>query len=286
MVNRRSAAYNTGDVLLPTSLSVTTQKERLMLDQLMESVRPLRQRLIDHPIYEAIDSPDALRCFMEHHVFAVWDFMSLLKALQIRLTCVTVPWTPSPDRAARRLVNEIVLAEESDEDGNGAYASHFECYLEAMTQAGADVGPVQEFVRRIAAGESVPDALESAQVPPAARAFVSTTWDFVTSASLPTLVAGFTVGREDLIPDLFRGLVERITASEPVGYETFIRYLDRHVHLDGDEHGPMALNLLKSICEFNPDRWREATSAATRALDSRRELWDGVVREVGQLVRS
>jgi len=129
-----------------------------MIEKLMDSVRPLRQRLIDHPIYEAIDSPEALQCFMEHHVFAVWDFMTLLKALQRHLTCVTVPWTPTSNREARRLINEIVLAEESDEDGAGSYASHFESYLDAMKLAGADVGPITRFVDQIAQGRPVDDA--------------------------------------------------------------------------------------------------------------------------------
>ena len=254
-----------------------------MIEQLMDSVRPLRQRLIDHPIYAAIDSPAALRCFMEHHVFAVWDFMTLLKSLQRHLTCVTVPWTPTPHPEARRLINEIVLAEESDEDGNGSYASHFESYLEAMRQAGADVGPIQGFVERIRAGKSVPAALESAEVPPAAREFVARTWGFVEADSLPALVAAFTVGREDLIPDLFRGLVEQATASDPVGFQTFIRYLDRHVHLDGDEHGPMALNLLQSICGADSSRWDEARNAATGALQARLNLWEGMLQEIDKL---
>ena len=254
-----------------------------MIDQLMTSVRPHRQRLMDHPIYAAIDSPAALQCFMEHHVFAVWDFMTLLKALQRHFTCVTVPWTPSPHPEARRLINEIVLAEESDEDGAGSYASHFESYLDAMRQAGANTGPIDQFVALIAAGEAVPTALKTARVPAAAAAFVATTWNLVLADSVPALVAAFTVGREDLIPDLFRGLVEQVTASDPVGYQTFLRYLDRHVHLDGDEHGPMALNLLKSICGTDFARWSQAEAAAMEALDARWQLWEGTLWGISQI---
>ena len=253
-----------------------------MIDQLMDSVRPLRQRLIEHPIYQAIDSPAALRCFMEHHVFAVWDFMTLLKALQRHLTCVTVPWSPSPDRAARRLINEIVLAEESDEDGAGGYASHFESYLDAMRSAGADIEPITRFVAQISRGRSVAAALEVAEAPRPAQAFVTSTWEFVEADSLPAIAAAFTVGREDLIPDLFRGLVAQVTASDPVGYRTYLRYLDRHVRLDGDEHGPMALNLLKSVCGDNPTRWKEARFAASLALEARWNLWEGVLKAIHQ----
>jgi len=257
-----------------------------LIEKLMESVRPLRRRLVDHPIYHSIDSPEALRCFMESHVFAVWDFMTLLKAMQGRLTCVTLPWTPTSNREARRLINEIVLAEESDEDGEGSYASHFESYLDAMRDAGANIGPITRFVELISAGHSVEHALRASEAPDEARAFVAATWEFVESDSLPAIAAAFTVGREDLIPDLFRGLVEQVTANDPVRYRSFLRYLDRHVSLDGDEHGPMALNLLKAVCGTDPIRWRDAQFAATLALDSRWNLWEGVVREINQIPAS
>ena len=251
-----------------------------MLDQLLESVRPARDDLVNHSIYAAIDSPEALRTFMEHHVFAVWDFMTLLKALQVRLTCVAVPWVPTSDRAARRLINEIVLAEESDEDGEGGFASHFESYLGAMARAGADAGPITKFVDLLRRGMPLRDALDEAVPPNSAREFVLTTWEFVESDSLPAIAAAFTIGREELIPDLFRGLVERVAARDPVRYRSFLRYLDRHVHLDADEHGPMALNLLRSICGADAGHWAGATAAAQRALAARGQLWDGVVAEI------
>src|SRR6478735_771827 len=115
-------------------------------DQLNARLDPLRKKLLDHPVYARIADVDAVRTFMEHHVFAVWDFMSLLKALQQRLTCVTVPWTPQGHRLSRRLINEIVLEEESDEDTRGGYISHFELYRAAMKQCGADTSRVDAFL--------------------------------------------------------------------------------------------------------------------------------------------
>src|SRR5882757_7152683 len=96
------------------------------LERLRAFIQPTRQALLDHRIYCQIRGLDGLRLFMEHHVFAVWDFMSLLKALQQRICCVDVPWIPSSTSFTCRLVNEIVLGEESGEDGEGGYARHFE----------------------------------------------------------------------------------------------------------------------------------------------------------------
>jgi hypothetical protein len=111
------------------------------LQRIQERLTPLKAALLTHSIYQEIDRPDSLRLFMEHHVFAVWDFMSLLKALQRRLCCVEVPWLPAADPLGSRLVNEIVLAEESDDDGQGGFASHFELYRRAMKRCGANSPP-------------------------------------------------------------------------------------------------------------------------------------------------
>ena len=249
-------------------------------EELVESIRPLRDRLLRHPLYSSVETASGLRVFMEHHVFAVWDFMTLLKALQRGLSCVQVPWVPTANREARRLVNEIVLAEESDHDGQGGFASHFELYLDAMRQARADTSPIERFVEAIREGSPVEPALDSSEAPSAAREFVRTTWGFVESGSIAAVASAFTLGREELIPDLFRGLVASLEAREPGRLGLFRHYLDRHVELDGDEHGPMSLRMLASICGANPTRWRDARFAAVTALEARLALWDGVLAEI------
>ncbi|MHC5538945.1 DUF3050 domain-containing protein, partial [Singulisphaera rosea] len=112
------------------------------IDRIRTRIAPLRDALLAHPVYAGIDDIDGLRRFMEHHVFAVWDFMSLLKALQRRVCCVDVPWTPPANPAACRLVNQIVLGEESDEDEEGRPSGHFELYRRAMQLCGAETGPI------------------------------------------------------------------------------------------------------------------------------------------------
>ena len=86
-----------------------------------------RQRLMQHPLYKSITDERGLQIFMASHVFCVWDFQCLLKSLQRHLTCVEVPWLPSADPEARRLINEIVLDEESDLTPSGAHLSHLSC---------------------------------------------------------------------------------------------------------------------------------------------------------------
>ena len=250
------------------------------IDTLIESIRPIRERLVAHPIYASITTREALCIFLEHHVFAVWDFMTLLKALQRDLTCVSVPWVPTGDREARRLVNEIVLAEESDDDGRGGHASHFELYLEAMSQAGADASTIERFLSTLRDNASFDEALDTSEIPTSARDFVRTTWSFVDSGSTPAIAAAFTLGREELIPDLFRGLVRNLDDREPGRLGLFRHYLDRHVHLDEDEHGPMALRMLSTVCGNDPSRWRDAQFAASQALEARLALWDGVLAEI------
>jgi hypothetical protein len=245
------------------------------LAELLLHLAPRRRRLVEHPVRSALRTLDHVRTFQEHHVFAVLDFMSLLKALQRALTCTDVPWVPRGDPAVRRFVNEIVLGEESDTDGRGGFTSHFELYLSAMRETGASTSAVETLLARLAAGIDVDSALTCA--PPAAAAFARTTFAIARSGSLPAVASAFTLGREELIPDMFRALVAGHDVPGAPALPILVDYLERHIHLDGDEHGPLAARLLTSVCGDDPDHWRAARTAAERALDARLALWDGVV---------
>lgn len=253
------------------------------LDRIQHRLAPLQGQLLAHPVYRQIRSLSGLRRFMELHVYAVWDFMSLLKTLQQRLCCVTVPWVPPADPASARLVNEIVLAEESDENGRGGHASHFDLYLEAMRTAGADTAPVERLLRWLREGTdgTLANALAASDVPLPARRFVESTFATIASDDLAGVAAAFTFGREDLLPDVFRKIVAEIGSSSSGDLDRFLYYLDRHIALDGDEHGPMAQQLVRRICGADESRWLQAEEAAVRSLEARLDLWDAMAREIG-----
>ncbi|MBT2385308.1 DUF3050 domain-containing protein [Streptomyces sp. ISL-11] len=247
------------------------------LTALKERIGPVRDDVVGHPVYRGITTPGAARIFMEHHVFAVWDFMSLLTSLQRRLTCVRVPWVPEGTGAGRRLINEIVLVEESDELDDG-YLSHFELYRAAMADAGADTGPVDTFVRALREGVPVTKALEVAHVPRPSADFLTATWTVLESEPVHCQAAVFAFGREDLIPDMFAQVVR---IEDPHGTLTrFKDYLARHIEVDADEHTPMAMHLLVDLCGDDTGKWRQCASVVESALRARAALWTAVLEAV------
>ncbi|HZP52544.1 MAG TPA: DUF3050 domain-containing protein [Actinocrinis sp.] len=249
------------------------------IDRLEQRIGTARERVVGHPLYARLTDLPAIRTFQEHHVFAVWDFMSLLKSLQRSLTCVEVPWVPTGPTGSRRLINDIVLVEESDEL-RGGFISHFELYLGGMTEAGADTGPITAFLRLLRAGRPVPQALAEAQVPTPSAEFAATTWRFIEQAPVHARAAAFAFGREDLIPEMFQQV---IAVNELVGgLDTFVDYLARHIEVDGEQHTPMAMQMLADLCGEDEQNWEDCAQTVNAALAARARLWDGILTAIGE----
>lgn len=240
-----------------------------------QQISPLRKQLLEHPVYKQIDSLPRLHVFMEYHLFAVWDFMSLLKALQQQLTCVQVPWMPPANPLASQLINEIVLGEESDTDMAGKPASHYELYLQAMEAAGANPQPVQSFLAEVQL-KGINEALQNRQLPEPILQFLQFTFNVIATGESHKIAAVFTFGREDLIPDMFTALVKDLGQEFPERLETFVYYLQRHIELDSEEHGPKAMEMIKALCENDSQKWEECVSFAKKALEHRLSLWNGI----------
>ncbi len=247
------------------------------ITRLKAAVAATRSRVIGHEMYSRLDSHAAIVTFMERHVFAVWDFMSLLKSLQRNLTCVDVPWVPTGPTSSRRLINDIVLVEESDELGGG-FISHFELYLQGMAQAGADTTVIEPFISLIRSGTPVSEALDALPVPAPSAEFVRETFTFIQTLPLHCQAAAFAFGREDLIPEMFQQVVD---VNESVGrLDLFVDYLRRHIQVDDEEHTPMAMQMLADLCGEDEAKWHECVSAVTSTLNARVRLWDGITAAI------
>ena len=242
-----------------------------------------KAELSAHPIFSEINSLPILQRFMETHVFAVWDFMSLTKRLQQELTCVQLPWLPPQDPQAARLINEIVLGEESDDRVDHSHYSHFELYLDAMREVGASTAAVERFVALQREGVSYDTALQSVEVDPAAANFVRHTLHTALHAPGHSVAAAFLHGRESVIPQMF----QRILDDWGIGIEqapTFRYYLERHIEVDSEDHGPAAEKLLARLVDGDSQREEDVYAAAIAAVQSRIALWDGLRLSMGEAI--
>ncbi len=288
---------------------------------LIARVQRARGALLTHPLYERVDNLPALRIFMRSHVFAVWDFMTLAKSLQAQLTCLDRPWLPPRDIVSARLINDIILGEETDEVRPGEFSSHYDLYLQAMADADADVAPMKQYEAALRGGADPVVALAPIDVPTAAKDFVVNT---LRTAELPVhqVAAAFLLGREDVIPRMFQAILDTLDRSEDLGVRmvtglrraerklpevvrermhdrfrgamrqvqasTGIRdpranlrlYLERHIELDGDHHGPMGERLLRVLCGTDDRKWEEAFEVSQAALTARVALWDGILEQL------
>ena len=242
-----------------------------------EFIQNLRDRLDAHPIYAALTSLDDLRVFMQHHVYSVWDFMSLIKYLQHQIAPARWPWTPLGDASVQRFINELVLEEETDValPGQVGHTSHFMLYLAAMREIGADADTPMRFVEQVA-DKGIAAALQSGLPPVPSMEFTRTTFEFIDSGKPHTVAAALALGREHVIPAMFRALLARMTVSAEQA-PSFHYYLNRHVLLDEDFHAPLSLRLLEVLCDEDATKWQEAEAAALHAVDARLQFWDGVM---------
>ena len=237
----------------------------------------LRKNLRDHKIYGTLQNTRDIKIFMEHHIFAVWDFMSLLKSLQQSLTHVHTPWTPAKNPTLARFINEIVLGEESDVDEHGVRMSHFEMYVKAMQQLGASTSGIHAFLEDLQKGIAIHDVIKKQVAHPKVQAFLEFTFEVVATQKAHVVASVFTFGREDLIPEMFMNLVKELSNSHPEKISPFKYYLERHIEVDGDHHSHLAIEMVTELCGDDENKWREAAEYAKRSIQFRYQLWDAIL---------
>ncbi len=247
------------------------------------SILPQRELLLQHSLYNKVKTIDDLRHFLEGHVYAVWDFMSLLKALQSKLTCTNTPWLPVGNPEIRYLINEIVLAEETDLNAEGQRQSHYEMYLDAMKACGADTSAIEAFLDDVVETQNIFVSIKKSGLHENIKAFLDFTFRIIDQGRAHEVAAAFTFGREDLIPSMFTEILRNFKQNFPeINLDKLIYYFERHIELDADEHGPMAMQMVTELCGSDIRKWKEVEEVSAIALDRRIALWDAIEENILQ----
>ena len=262
-------------------LFLLKRNNNMTISLINSKIQSHKDLLLHHSLYEKVKTIDDLHLFLENHIYAVWDFMSLLKALQQKLTCTTTPWFASSNPETRYLINEIVLAEESDLSFNGKRLSHFEMYIEAMQSCGANTKEVQAFLQKVVENKNIFITIKQSNLHSNIKSFLDFTFKIIEEGKTHKIAAAFTFGREDLIPNMFTAILKNFQKNFPeTNLSELIYYFERHIELDTDEHGPMAMQMITELCKEDPIKWAEVEEIAIQSLEKRVGLWEAIEEKI------
>ncbi len=245
------------------------------LSGILTVIQPLAAAVNQHPVFAAINSIPRLCRFAQIHVYAVWDFMCLLKALQRQLSSPALLWTPPSNHLGCHLVNTLLAEEESDVFQEKQYLSHFELYLRAMQECGADIGSISTFITHIRQQQSLHTAFSYSGVPLPAQHFVTDTFAIIAKNS-HHMAASLAFAREHITSGMFSNLLHHLNPADRPSLNSFIQYFQRHIELDGGKHSHQSQLLVADLCGDDENKWREVTETAVFSLQSRLRLLNEV----------
>ena len=250
------------------------------LEYYKKEIIALKNKIYKHKLFHKNLETKHIRYFMESHIFSVWGFMSILKSLQYSLSRNSLPWVPTENtrNGLTSFINEIVLSEESDYIEGIGYVSHFEIYLEAMKEIGADSSKILELIDCINREGSAYDGINNLDILDEVKDFIKFDLDKALSEDLPKIVGSFTLGREKVIPNMFEHIVQSVANANATN--KFTTYLSRHIDIDGDRHGQLSSKLLDKLCSSDKNL-EVAYQAGIDSLNLRLKVWDKISDNIG-----
>ena len=248
------------------------KEKHILLKNKIEELKT-HQLLTSNKINDTV----SLKIFMEHHIYAVWDFMSILKSLQHQICPSNYPWKRNiyTSNGIARLINEIVLAEESDEITEDKYMSHFDLYLMAMNDIGANTSAIKNIIDLDVVDKNT---FQKVDMPESGRNFLSSTFELLSKSKLHITAALFTYGRETTLPDMFINLLNMTKNIKNTHHLKL--YLERHIDIDGNRHGPLSLKLYNHFIYNDQNKANEPVDAALTAIEARHKLWSAILGEI------
>lgn len=240
-------------------------------------IEKLTKDLFNHPLYRNIKNDEDIKIYMKHQIWCVWDFMTLVKSIQLAIIPPSIYWTPPKDASLGAYIYEVLLTEETDITYKAeGRASHFETYLESMKYANVDTNPILNFIKGLQNGLSYEDSISNSGITKPAKNFVDTTIKFARSP-VHISVSVFCLSREGIIPGMFSRLLKNLSLSKDLFI--FSWYINRHIALDSDSHGPLSIKLFKTVVDTE-EKEKEALSAALEALKARKYFMDEINKEI------
>jgi hypothetical protein len=154
-------------------------------------------------------------------------------------------------------------------------------YLEAMMACGAETTGIERFLSEVDSLQNIFVAIKKSQLHPNIKSFLEFTFKVIEEGKSHKIAAAFTFGREDLIPSMFTEILKNFQENLPeTDLSKLLYYFERHIELDADEHGPMAMQMIAELCGNDAQKWADVEETSIMALEKRLGLWDAIEESI------